>query len=523
MYNDDISIVSHQQPESMCINRIIVGGTSGYHNFYQRPYEMTLDNRRIDVVGDILDRNKNTINDYTFRDVVGDILAPQATINEKLPCPIANGWGERRLRFIIEVEFRYRHSNPTIGYYQGYTTFDGWSNSCKDFDRDMDFVINSYITVVRRTRVLPNGERTYMDVISSSGQLESDSSVGTIFNPTRTYIIRPQDLFRKISENELHMLYSQSDDRSNFHFQNLNSSAHALNNSPKANDRRNNIPVTYMTRMLQGFYKAASGDKMYSNNSDLMNNAVGEVSERDPTNDPFIMALNGIKNRLSGHRFDWGTIMTYDPTVYDRLDIIESGDRYSREIIGTDGEYWTGSDLTTQIANIVSQSVPGLMMKHNLTKVSYYCTNMTMDGRIDSRILFAKSVSTADMSFFYQKFEDEFPELIAYTFSSGFSREFSININSDIFGDTDLTISINGEPETKFVLPTFCDSIIPPIITSDTDRYDTLVESTNMLVNGALEHTEFNTSDSIDGIIVSNGGNSHYDDGPRSIFKTYDL
>lgn len=513
----------YQTPEDVILRRLIVAGTDGYHKLYQRPYEINVSNRSIDAVSNILDENRNSINDNTFRSIVGEILAPSANVDEHYESFIPNGWGERRLRFILEVEVRYRHADSKICYYQGYTTFDGWSDSAKDFDSEMEFIINSYIHVVRRIRPYPNGERSVIDIICDSGQFESDNQVSTMLAPTNTYIMRPQDIFRKLTEDEQSNLMGMYEDAgSGMNYRNINDQAHGLHAFAKSNNRRNNIPSAYFSRVIDGYYKSIVGDTLYNNTADVYRTAVGHVTETDAGTDPFILFMNGIVGRMTGHRFTWKTLLKVDPTIYDRLDIIKSGDSYSRQIIGKDGEYWTGSDMTTQVANIVIQAIPALMTRHNLTNVSYYCTNMTIDGSIDSRILHARSVSNADMTFFYQRFEDDFPSQVAYSFSSGYNIPFSISVDSDLFGDTILTISINDEPETKFVLPTFCDSLIPPILTSDNDHYDNIVQTTKVLVSGVIDNTEFSTANSIEEIITNNGGASSRV-GSVDIFKSNSL
>jgi hypothetical protein len=146
-------------------------------------------------------------------------------------------------------------------------------------------------------------------------------------------------------------------------------------------------------------------------------------------------------------------------------------------------EYWTGSDLLTQSATILSNAIPALMMELLISKVTFASTNHTIGCQQDTRILNAVSLSSADMRKNYEVFRRRVESEILYDLSFCNQEPYLLNMTADMFGETWIELSIAGTPPTQFVIPSFCDTLYAPVVTNSKESYDVLVHDFNTLIN----------------------------------------
>lgn len=461
-------------PSEIRVTRLLLIGTGRYYPLYHRPYEITVNNDVFNSVANTLYENQNNINDRTFAGMGNSIFNTSASIDEyKGVIAIPNGWDERRIRFVMETENIYDNSDPTITYYQGYTNFFGVNPATKSIAPDMEFIINSYISVRRMVNYTPAGTPTVRDVIFDAGQVESGEA--SLFNQGNKYLIRPIDVFNgfaiKEMENGLTGDYNTS----------IVNGVNMLTSTPQTNNRANNIPSAYLSKILGSYNTATRTINLNATDTDLYRTAARQVGEVSAARIPLMLMFGA--NNMGGprDRFSYRSLEGMDPTIYNRCQFIDHSQALMN-VAGMDGEYWTGSDKGTTTASTLAQAIPALMTMNMITQIDFTATNMTMDGSVDFRIINAMGMTSADMTFLYDRFRDEFCNTLMFDLTSGLRENYSLSVSANIYGDTIIDIAIGDCPNTRFVMPSFCDSIAAPIVATNMSSYDDAIGAASALV-----------------------------------------
>jgi hypothetical protein len=154
-------------------------------------------------------------------------------------------------------------------------------------------------------------------------------------------------------------------------------------------------------------------------------------------------------------------------------------------------QHWIGSDMETIASTILTQAVPAIMLELMLTKVSFAATNETLNGQFVVEMRDAASFSkNIDMSPYLQRFIDRLHTEVLSDISRNNQISFRLQMLSDILGDTYVTISIGGGPDTDFVLPSFCDALMSPVIGgSNKDLSMVAMDLEQIYSNGATQYT----------------------------------
>jgi hypothetical protein len=86
----------------------------------------------------------------------------------------------------------------------------------------------------------------------------------------------------------------------------------------------------------------------------------------------------------------------------------------------------------------------------------------------------------------FEVFKHKLESEIIYDFTYGNQIGYTLDIRSDMFGETSISLSLDGEPEVIYVVPTFCDSLISPIANVDPSRVEVVAQSANYLIDVAF-------------------------------------
>jgi hypothetical protein len=464
---------------SLRIVKLIAQETGTYNPLYSRPYETHVSPGQLDSIAERVERNSGgSITPTMFAGMASGILTPSATPQNEIHIPY--GWTDRRIRFVMEVEAQTNTGVTLVYYFQGYTSYLGISPS-GNVDPTMEFIINSVVTVARTQQMIPNVGVTMVDRIKDSSHILN----GAILRKNNTqdvYSIRPQDVFSGIQVgylNNAHNLMGKQrskivDTRAQFCDDSIGSK------------RNNSISSNFLSTVVSSYQDAQNLAEFGQHDSDITERARTLAFQNDPfiSDNAFIRALSSIKGYGSTSSFTIGDLARIDPNIqytfkYTALaPTVKASMHYTGQT-----SYWNGTDRETLIATILSNAVPALMMDLMFTKLVFRSTNADVTGRPTTIFADGKSLTNLDPTNQYNIFKTRFETEVMFDITYGNQDTYMLDMSSNLFGETTLSISINGGPTITYTTPSFCDSLNTPVVTTDKDNFFKLTHDFESIFN----------------------------------------
>lgn len=447
------------------VKSLLIRDTGIYHNQYLRPFQTETNSTVAEFV-----RNHNPLVPVDANAVAGianQFITPHAQPGAEVS--IANGFGEKRFRFMMEVE-----TTTGSGFFttteliMGYTDYQGASflNQTHGLiDPQMTFYINS----VTRLRVQQTQQGTQnLTVLNNNLLLAPQEAPEQFFNP----MVPVQQLHNMLpSKLAANLAMKQWDYGAELVDTGLNV------NSPMISSRANNNSAQYLGRTLSSYQKSMVNPDYDSGDSyrALLNSTANRLQEAQFSDAGFLPALSSIYNQLS-NVFTYRDLQTMDPNIDNVVEIRLAVDTMNyREF--TDPT--TGADISTRFALVLNNSLPGMMMDHTITWLKFRASNRTINGQPYVHMDMPRSFVSVDLSVPMQIIQDRILVEVLNSVSANNQIEYDIMVECNIAGDTKIDISINGSPYTPFVFPTFSDALFSPMLTRNIHDVNTMLGNLN--------------------------------------------
>jgi hypothetical protein len=475
------------------INKLSLLETGTYNPMFSRPYKTHLDaynmdsiSRRVQSVAN--ETGSGLVTGALISGIAGGMVRPSATPYAELSIPL--GWTERRIRFIMEVGVTPSLGSPFIYYIQGYTSHLGITPT-GNIDPRMEFIINSFIRVNRRQEYTSYGLE-YKDVITESAHIVNGNFD---YNKDYTYgshtdhdifKMRPSDIFLGVQSSYLSNAYNYTNDSAN----GLKDTRITLNREPIRSSRSNNIPSSYMAKIIDSYQHSNELTDFGASPQDVISRSMAYSNEDHAQNNIFIRAMMNIKGVQDGTRFTIKDLEKLDNDVSRVTNYITLGNTINNNLHQTgQTSYWNGSDQDTLVATVLTNAIPALMMDLMLTKVWFRSTNHDIGGAVTTTLIDYNSLTNADLTNNFQLFKYRLEKEVLYDVTYGNQETFSIEVIADLFGETTITLSLNSGPAITYTTPSFSDSLMTPVLTSDKTEYYGLVNDFESLINNLNEDT----------------------------------
>lgn len=439
------------------IKRIIIIRAGTYEDMTRRSYIANATADNIEAFRQVT-RDGSTVTPQSVAGVAGQLIQPEGS-----PSGLAfieNGWGEYRARFMMEVESTSPMGSVVCQLISGYTDYVGYTAS-GSIDPQMKMYFNNIVSFNRNVINNPTGEnatyRTYdaSQLLYSSPQFDSQ---GAYLNH-RVTTLTPGDVVRTIGTQQ----YGDSgvqDFRGIFMSSNI-----------AKNKRSNGLAAQYLSSTVQSL----SNELLKPDNDlfELANRAASKVSEPQLYQDPFITSL-----RMNVPEFDSLGYVTYQslsnffPETNNNTLLIDNtasvGNVGAMQLGGAVrgvSASWTGSEMETVQATMLSQAVPSLMMDLMLTSIKFSATNKTlMGGQVSVTIHgYRTFVTDFDMETPLRLFVDRIQTEVLNDLSYGNQIPFELDMSIDILGDTFISLVLLSH-RFDYQLPSFCDALMTPVI-----------------------------------------------------------
>ena len=463
------------------IVRITLQESGTYNRQFSRPYEVVTTNDRMSALNMLEDRIGNVTRANPIAKIEGNLLSglcsnlvvPAAAYDRELMIP--NGWNEQRLRFVIEVHIQ-SHFGTDVYFMQGFTDYAGVSLQ-GSIDPKMTFFINSFIKVNRSQDLSGMNPMGYRDVITEAYQVVNGQFHSQQGNH-QVYGLRPEDVIVGIQSNYLSGMAS-SYTGANIADVRVNKAGESLRSR-----RSNGIPSNFLGRLVESYRTASTLADFGNGTDDIYSRAVQNCYEGTVYENPFIRAISNIKQVPNASFFCMEDLVKIDPTVAERTVFHRLMETVRMHRIGDTDDNWIQPRLETQLATITTHAVAGLMIDNMLVYVNMHSTTLTLNGMPETRISpDIQGVTTADMRPYVGKFVNRFETEVLPDLTMNWSLSIDLRITANLYGETTIDVSIDGQPHERFVTPSFCDSLMVPVVTTNTNDYHSLVTGIEEVMN----------------------------------------
>lgn len=458
------------------INRMLLTETGRYNPMYDRPYVTDVNHHTLEALTDrVLRSETSRSTSGLIAGLASSIVSPSATPGGMIP--IVNGWGERRIRFVMEVEYMLATGSIGIYYVQGYTSHPGVTMTGA-VDPNMIFIINSCTNLTRTEMYTPTG-RVYRDIVADAAQVFGGSSM--VVNPAAPiYGLRPEDIYKGMQSAMLSD--GQGVDTSG---NIVDVRVHLNGMQAQRSNRINNVPAAYVSKILDGFMEANDLINFGQGSADINTRALHNTIEPSLLENFFFRILSDVNSGKFNGTFSWGELQRIDMDIDAKTKYLTINEASKVGYVHDVGmsEHWTGSNMITQIANILSSAIPALMMETMLSKIAFRSTNHDMTGQVTTTLAGLLSLANIDPKQHGEMFKYRFNTEVIKDITRSNQIGYMLEATCDLFGETWLHLSIDGEPMTTFVVPSFCDSLSVPVIARSLGHYAHVTNDFSHLVN----------------------------------------
>lgn len=488
MFNSPMSQMAQQQMQVVEL-KFVETGT--YNPQYNRTYTTEATNQTLNQLSEAT-LGGTRINAVALAGVAGTILRPQAEVNRQTDqINLVNGWATKRLRFIAQIHYPMMHGGKIIQYVSGYTNHmgvHGAGTARASIDPSMGLFFNNSILLQEITEQTPLGPRVMRRLTNASQILTGANwthlgGMGASVSPVR--LMRPEDL---LTNRAGAMTYGAGQ-------QMIDMRQSFGPARPYAKSRYSNGSASqYLARTMDGQIKALQQADYQDDASTIMGNASGIVREDTVAQDNF-MAWLSQKGLLSGNGYvTWGELCHADPSVDHVAEFYIGGEAQQMQLepqhqVGQTAEFHQATHETV-FANILAQSLPAALLDCMITKAQFRATNRIAQSQIamgqsPHTVVFEGLFGLTEIGIeqHAQRLMALMVNQILPDVSMNGMIDYEIHASVDVFGETRLRIAVGGQRPYDFVVPSFCDNLMAPIITTKVGALDALASDITFMTD----------------------------------------
>lgn len=139
----------------------------------------------------------------------------------------------------------------------------------------------------------------------------------------------------------------------------------------------------------------------------------------------------------------------------------------------------------TLLITQIMQSIPGVLLESLISFARIRVTNMTVDNSVMVSIV--DPMSFADLPEGYlitqiPHLEQRLKHIIFNDIAFSNYVPFDLSLTVDIFGESFALLGYNGQPQVPYSIPTYCDSMLSPIVTTNGNVLGTMANDVRYLV-----------------------------------------
>lgn len=438
------------------IVKLIIQETGTYNQQWKRPFTSGMNPKTFNSIVEKSISNNKGLSANMLTGVANQFLHPSAVPECSLYIP--NGWNERRLRFFMEIQIESQVGCIISEYIVGYTDYAGMGQNGA-LDPNMRFFINGINSTRYMVHTTSIGNQVYQNSIDASHLLYDNQYTG-IQQGNKSFSMRPEDIYMQMDVADVQRDENLSD------FLDCQT---LVTTTPIKSRRSNSIAPVYVASIIDSYIKAQPHQHMTGSRADLLRDA-SQLNKSDQVNDDdFIALLRSKYEGSNGDSFTYGDLFGIDNNVANVTIVLPltTVNRSTLHQTGVTSE-WSGADGETLFATCISQAIPGYMLEYCINKIHLRSTNRDLGGAITTIIVDAKTLMQGvDITNYIKSFMYKFDSELLRDLSFNNQMDFAIDVKCDLLGETWINLSINSGPFVMYVSPSFCDSLLTPMITTN--------------------------------------------------------
>ena len=452
---------------------LIAVGT--YNPLHRRSYKVHVDGVNMNKLHQVTNDGTN-ITYHQIAQVAPDIIRPSAEASSAIN--IVNGWGEERYRFVLHTVEKELGGSTEECYYIGYTDRARDSVSMGGhIDPTLQFHVTSSQRFTTR-RVMSNigGPHHSLANDTATQFLYGSGSISSLGNSYESYhCLRPYEVFRNqtMANHWRNMGIMDS---------NTIDTTGSLSVHGAKSQRRNNVSGSYLYDFLKAFKSGVDVSRERGEGYDIgtiSEEASGVSMENDIYSDQFLSQITlYAQNAIIRGQFSFTDLNKLCPYIDQVTTVVKhSPFELSEGWSSANTCHWHGSDNATIAATMIVNALPTIMLETLVSMTRFTITNMTADGSIAYAHEKLKMMNDSlDIGLAERMMQRLILEVINHISQQGLIP-FNILIESSIYGDTLVNISLNGQPHVPYVMPSFADNMASPVIMENNQAYAQNIDS----------------------------------------------
>lgn len=484
----------------LSLAKFLIVQSNTYNDQMARPFSTSIDQHVVTQFKEATNYGA-TFNPTALAGVAGAILRPQAEASASIAIP--NGWDQRRFRFNMEFETKHAFGGSIRQVVTGYTDHPGATADGMGMDQNMRLYFNNSIHLQSGSSMAGFGQQETLRIADASHVLFPAG--GMRFNGTAATLqtMRPEDVLASISTQSLND-------------SNVIDYRTAMGTSDIKKSRRGNaLAPEYMSKTINAIDQAHKLADSAADHVSIYENARSSVRETLVAQDLFLSILNQhTQYRYNGY-ITYREFCALFPEAEHVRTLVKAGQTQQQMMMPGRGstESWHMPTNETVIATILSHSIPAVMVDCMLTKVTFLATNQTLSGQPEIQIRDAASFSSGiDMSPYMQRFIARVSSEVLADITRNNMFGVNIAVTCNIIGDTMIQVSLNSGPAFDYITPSFCDSLIAPVISANPHQLSTIAHDVDML----FSNVHNNSSTQMFAPMGADGSFGNFGNGPAA-------
>lgn len=448
---------------SCAIKGLVLQPAGRYQPVHRRPLVAKVTPDLPDYIGTVVEEGGiDALTPEFFMNKLSGVVAPSS--ETRGISPIANGWEEDRLIWIMQVECTSDNGAKHMETYSGYCDYYGLTSSkfggSFEIDPEMELIVDQ-VNRKSVTRYRNGGNRPLTSVISKSDviisreategvsmrEMLTDSSSGL------TFAQRPKDV-------SLILSLDYHARQNNMEPGGLSVDSRNSVMTPKASSMRNLSGPRFLSIASRGMLGAMQESKYGDNSSSLYSAAGSRTPEMELRELTLLSILRGGASSASTKSsFIISDLTFVDPDIMDKITIAENGGSSFDRDETMDCRGWGGSDLSTTHATWAITSLLSIMSRYGIGRVDFttvsstepFSGNMALDTAITDVLGIGESVSSEKKDALTHVITNEVVAPLTMDGEIPIDIRISASANNNVY----IEIGIDGGPIESYNLPAF--------------------------------------------------------------------
>lgn len=473
---------------SLRVIKLLVINSGTFNPMYLRPYETHYNHNVESALQRSLQENNGRTASSLLTGIANQFMMPAMQHNGQ--ANIVNGWEQPRAKFSMIVEVRME--TGTIYYYQlqGFTSHYDLSHG-GHIDPDTVFYVNSY-TRTSRTEIQGPMGREVREMITESAQVINGRLVKSML-PTEMNVfgLRPGDMYAAMQTDAISGRMNPHDNAM------IYDSRRALSMNSVPSERSNNMPTQLVARMIDSYQAGSQQMDVGHDISDKYTRSRGYVDESNFFAHPFFRNLSDVSGEPEATSFQLKDLLQLDnnamrPEVAQFIKLNAQG-MMKIPRVGETQTWHNPADRTAWISSVLINTVPTILIELGVSVMTFSATNEGQGGQNMVVINGAMDIAGTNISRNLDVFKTRFIHEVMRGLTHQNAVTYQLFMSVDLYGHTTIDISYDSSPMTRYVAPSFADSLFSPIITtnenilrSNAHDFNRILENVNAASGGFI-------------------------------------